>query len=94
VPIDSLARRVAGLRPRLRHCYAAGLSSDPSIAGKLTIVATVTPEGEVARAEVSSSTGVSPGVGACAAAAVRRLELEPPKQAGRIVVPLTFRLAR
>ncbi len=89
-PIANSDRVVAGLRPRFRQCFQQGLNMDPGMAGKLVIVAKVTPTGEVASADVQVNTGLSSAVAACATRVVRNAQFAPPNDATTISIPVVF----
>src|SRR5262249_22679668 len=91
VPISDADRVVAGLRPRFKQCYNAGLNSDPTMSGKVVVTAKVGPNGEVSSADISSNTGLSPTVASCIANAVRRAQFTPPGGGGSTLnIPVTF----
>jgi hypothetical protein len=91
VPISDADRVIAGLRPRFRQCYQTGLNSDPSMSGKVIITAKVGPNGEVSSADVSSNTGLSPGVASCISNVVKRAQFNPPGGGGSTLnIPVTF----
>lgn len=91
VPISDADRVVAGLRGRFRSCYQKGLNSDPSMSGKVVIAAKVGPNGEVSSANVSSNTGLSPGVASCIANVVKRATFSAPGGGGSTLsIPVTF----
>jgi hypothetical protein len=90
-PVPDVDRVIAGLRPRFRQCYQTGLSSEPSMSGKLVVVAKVGPNGEVPDATISSNAGLSQGVAACIANVVKRAQFNPPGGGGSTVsIPVTF----
>ena len=91
VPISDADRVIAGMRARFRSCYQQGLNSDPSMSGKVVIVAKVGPNGEVSSADVSQNTGLSPTVASCIAGVVRRGTFSPPGGGGSTLqIPVTF----
>lgn len=91
VPISDADRVIAGLRPRFRQCYQTGLNSDPSMAGKVVITAKVGPNGEVSSADVTSNSGLSPGVASCIAGVVKRAQFNAPGGGGSTLnIPVTF----
>jgi hypothetical protein len=58
-------RVVAGLRAGFRSCYNQGLGVNPQMSGKVTLVAHVGPNGEVASTESADNAGLSPAVVQC-----------------------------
>ncbi len=91
VPVSDADRVIAGLRPRFRACYQQGLAQDPSMQGKVTIAVSVGPNGEVSSAEPSSNAGLSAGVAACIARAIRNAQFSAPGGSGsKLSVPVTF----
>ena len=96
VPIANVERVVAGLRSRFRACYRAGVASDPSMTGKLTLTAVVLPNGEVGTVDVAQNTGLSPSVASCAARGLKNTTFDSPGgSSGSIVtVPITFVLKK
>lgn len=91
VPISDADRVIAGLRPRFKACYQTGLNQDPSMSGKVVISAKVGPNGEVSSADVSSNSGLSPGVASCIAGVVKRANFSPPGGGGSTLnIPVTF----
>ncbi len=89
--VSDADRVIAGLRGRFRQCYQTGLNQDPSMAGKVVITARVGPNGEVQSANVSSNSGLSPGVASCIAGVVQRAQFSPPTSgAATINIPVTF----
>jgi hypothetical protein len=91
VPISDADRVIAGLRGRFRQCYQQGLNSDPTMQGRVLIVARVQPNGEVASADVGSNTGLSAGVAACIARHVKNAQFSPPGGGGSTInIPVTF----
>ncbi len=90
VPIPNMDRTIAGLRPRFRQCYRTGLAADPTMAGKLSIVAKVLPNGEVMTADAAANSGLSPSVVACAIRMVRNAQFEPPNAASTVTIPVSF----
>jgi hypothetical protein len=91
VPVSDADRVIAGLRPRFKQCYQVGLNSDPNMSGKVTITAKVGPNGEVSSADISSNTGLSPGVASCIAGVIKRAQFNAPGGSGSTLnVPVTF----
>jgi hypothetical protein len=69
-PLSDADRVIAGLRPRFRKCYQDGLSQDPLMGGKATVIAKVGPNGEVISTQIGSSQGLSGAVTSCLARVV------------------------
>ena len=90
VTVTGADRVIAGLRGRFRTCYQKGLSVDPTMSGKVVIRATIAPNGEVSGADVASSSGLSPEVGACIASAVHRAQFDPQATATTLSIPVSF----
>ncbi|MBX3233485.1 MAG: energy transducer TonB [Labilithrix sp.] len=75
--VSGADRVIAGLRSRFRTCYQRGLASDPTMSGKVVITAKVAPNGEVATADVASSTGnLSGDVNTCILQAIKRAQFD------------------
>lgn len=83
-------RVIAGLKGRFRACYQKGLAIDPNMSGKVIISAKIGPNGEVTSADVASSSGLSPEVGACIASAVKRAQFDPQAGTTSLSVPVSF----
>lgn len=91
VPVSDADRVIAGLRPRFRACYQAGLNTDPSMAGKVQIMAKIGPNGEVSSASVASNTGLSASVASCIARHVKNAQFSAPGGSGSTLsIPVTF----
>lgn len=91
VPVSDAERVVAGLRPRFKNCYNKGLSVDPSMAGSVTIVAKVAPNGEVSAADASNTSGLSPEVVACIQKVVKNAQFTGPGGSGSTInIPVKF----
>lgn len=82
MPVSDADRVVAGLKPAFRRCYQLGLDQDSSQSGRVVVSAKIAPTGEVASAEVASIQGLSAGVGACVARAVRGAQFSAPGGTG------------
>ncbi|WP_394837706.1 AgmX/PglI C-terminal domain-containing protein [Pendulispora rubella] len=90
-PVADAERVVLSLRPRFRGCYQRGLNTDPEMAGAVTIVAKVAPNGEVLEAEPSRATGLSSDVIACIQRVVRNAQFTAPGGTGSAVqIPVKF----
>jgi hypothetical protein len=61
------------------------------MAGKVVITAKVGPNGEVSSADVTSNSGLSPGVASCIAGVVKRAQFNAPGGGGSTLnIPVTF----
>lgn len=80
---------VARMKGRFRACYQAGLNSNPEMAGTVTLVATIGPNGEVQG--VSGGGGSLGPIIGCLKSVVQSAAFSPP-DGGRAVVsiPITF----
>ncbi len=91
VPVSDAERVVAGLRPRFRNCYNKGLAQDPGMAGGVTIVTKVAPNGEVTAADASNNSGLSPDVVACIQRVVKNAQFTGPGGSGSTInIPIKF----
>ena len=88
--ITDVDRVAAGLRARFRACYRAGLSSDPSMTGKLVIEATVGPNGEVTAASATRITGISKNVADCISGTVKRALFDAPGREVKVSIPISL----
>jgi len=81
---------VARMRGRFRNCYQRGLNSNPEMAGSVSLVARIGPNGEV----LSVGGGGGGGLGAivpCLKAVVRGGGFSPPDSGSAIIsIPITF----
>jgi hypothetical protein len=89
-PIPGTQEVLAALRPKFRRCYQAGLAAEPDMSGKLVIVATVGPTGEVLEAGVASSEGLSRGVTECLVDLVRNARFTGTGTSSTLHVPISF----
>ena len=91
VPVANVDRVVAGLRARFRQCYQRGLDSDPSMSGKLVVVAKIGPNGEVSSAAMTSNSGLSEATVACVVRVLKPVQFDAPGGGGSTLsLPLTF----
>jgi hypothetical protein len=91
VPVANAERVIAGLRPKFRLCYNNGLQQDPGMSGAVTMTVKIAPNGEVNGADASSNTGLSSGVVACIARALRNAQFDPPGASGSTLqIPVKF----
>lgn len=82
---------VAKMSPRFRSCYQRGLSSDPSMSGKVVLAAKVSPNGEVSSVDVVSNSGLSAEVVSCIQGIVRRADCFQNSGANASVnIPVSF----
>jgi hypothetical protein len=65
-----------GMRPRLRACANQGLSQDPSMQGRLTIVATIAANGEVQKADIATNAGLGGNVAQCMLRGVKNAQFD------------------
>lgn len=82
-PVAGADDAVAGMRPRLRQCYARGLDVEPNMSGKLALRVVVAADGEVTKASTISNEGLSADVAKCVASTFERAELTAPGKAAR-----------
>ena len=91
VPVNNAERVVAGLRAKFRSCYNQGLQSDPTMQGAVTIAAKISPNGDVASADIASNSGLSASVASCIARAVRNAQFDAPGGTGSTInIPVKF----
>ena len=91
VPVSNAERVVAGLRPKFRACYNKGLASDPGMAGGVTVVTKVAPNGEVSAADSSNVSGLSSDVVSCIQRVVRNAQFDAPGGSGSTInIPVKF----
>ncbi len=91
VPVSGADRVIAGLRPKFKRCYEAGLAQDPGMSGKVVISAKIGPNGEVSSADVASNSGLSPTVASCIAGHIKRATFDAPGGSGSTLnIPVTF----
>lgn len=80
------ARHIA----ELRACYREGLGAAPGLKGVAMFAFDVDPQGRVSGTRVHSSALKHPATEACVAESLGRMSF-PSGQAGRVVLPLTFK---
>jgi hypothetical protein len=91
VPVSDAERVVAGLRARFRSCYNKGLAVDPGMAGSVTIVTKVAPNGEVTAADSSANSGLSADVVTCIQRVVKNAQFTGPGGSGSTInIPVKF----
>jgi hypothetical protein len=80
---------VARLRGRLRACYLQGLAQNPDLAGSVTLVARIGPNGEVLG--VSGGGGPLAAIVPCLKSVIAGAKFAPPKSgAGAVQISLNF----
>ena len=81
---------VARMRGRFKACYQAGLRQNPEMAGSVSLVATIGPNGEVRGVSGGGGGGLGAIVG-CLKAVVRSGAFAPPEGGSAVVsIPITF----
>lgn len=74
----------------LRRCYAQGLKSNPTLAGRVVIKFTIAADGSVSQAAVKSSSMNHPETENCMVAAVRTFHFPEPTGGGVVIVSYPF----
>jgi hypothetical protein len=87
---DAVRRVVRRHMNEVKYCYEAGLAKDPTLEGKVTIVLTIGPSGDVSTATVKDDTLADASVGKCIAKAVARWTFPAPVGGGMVVVKYPF----
>lgn len=77
----------------VRSCYAAGLTKNPKLEGKVSINFVVNGTGKVGSAVVQESSLKDRSVGNCIAKAVKRWNFPKPAGGGNVIVTYPFKLA-
>jgi len=90
VPVPNAEAAIFKLRPLFRSCYTTGLDSDPNMSGKLTVLATIAPNGEVTSAEAESNTGLSGGVVKCLLRRVQGAQFDKTPTGAKMRIPITL----
>jgi hypothetical protein len=89
--VNGAERVVASLKPKFRACYNKGLAIDSSMAGNVTIVAKIGPNGEVTSADPSGGAGLSSEVQSCLAKVVRNASFDAVAGSGATLqIPVKF----
>ena len=83
-------RVVAGLRTGFRSCYNAGLNLDPTMSGRVTLIAKVGPNGEVASTDSAENVGLSSGVVQCLLKKLGTAQFDPGHGATSVRIPAGF----
>jgi len=92
-PVSDADRVIASLRRKFKACYQAGLSQDPTIQGRVVIVAKIAPDGAV-DSTTSEQTPLPKPVTNCLERAVRNAQFSPPGGTGSTLrIPITFKQA-
>jgi len=76
--VANAAAVVAGLRAGFRSCYNAGLKVDPRMSGRVTVLATLAPNGEVASTSIAQTAGISDPVEQCVQRKLRNASFDAP----------------
>jgi hypothetical protein len=91
VPVSNLESTIAKLRPRFKACYQRGLAQDPTMQGKVTLNAKISPNGETSSVDVINNSGLSAEVVECIKGVIKRAEFQPPGGGGSSVnIPVSF----
>jgi hypothetical protein len=85
-------RVVAGLRGGFRACYNRGLDTNPSMSGKVTLIARVGPNGEVASTDSADNVGLSGAVVSCLLKKLATAQFDPGHGTTSVRVPAGFLL--
>ena len=80
--VSNADRVVAGMRAGFRACYNRGLATNPDLQGRVNIVATVGPNGEVSNAVPQGQAALGDEVVQCVIRRVKSANFDPP-QGGR-----------
>jgi hypothetical protein len=87
--VSGADRVVAGLRPGFKSCYNKGLSSDPSMAGKIILAIKVQPNGDVESVTKAGGSGLSADVEQCIMNKAKHASFDAGPGA-TLQVPVTF----
>jgi hypothetical protein len=80
------------IHPGANACFQRGLESDPRQVGRVFVLITVAPSGDVESATVKSNDGLSKGVATCIVDVARQAMFEAQGPSGsQITVPFDFR---
>ena len=81
---------IARLRPSFRSCYNKGLDKNPEMAGTMSMVIDIAPNGDVSGVSKESGAGLSPEVEACIMGKVKGASFDAPGGGGaKLHVPMT-----
>ena len=89
---DLIRRIVRAHINEVRSCYNAGLSKNPTLAGRVTIQFSIVGSGKVASSVVEENTTKDSAVGNCIAKAVKRWTFPKVDKGGTALVSYPFRL--
>jgi len=89
---DAIKALVQKHRAEIKQCYEAGLTDNPSLAGKVVVDFTIGSTGEVTEASVKESTLGREDIDACLVSVVDGWRFDPPKGGGfvRVTYPFIF----
>lgn len=90
---DVVRRIVRAHINEVRHCYNQGLTTDPTLEGRISVQFSIDAEGMVGSAVVSESTLPDASVGQCITKAVGRWKFPKPEGGGSVVVTHPFVLS-
>ncbi len=90
---DMIRRVVRAHINEVRHCYSTGLDSDPTLSGRVVVNFTISPDGDVAQANLAESSLVDEDVGGCIVTAVARWKFPKPSKGSSIEVNYPFVLS-
>jgi hypothetical protein len=85
-------RVVAGLRSGFRACYNKGLDANPSMSGKVTLIAKVGPNGEVTSTDSADNVGLSTAVVSCLLRKLGTAQFDPGHGTTSVRIPAGFLL--
>jgi TonB family protein len=86
----AVLRTLSGGRAKMRACYDAALVKAPALAGQLTLVFVVRPDGSVESVEEEGAFA-DPALARCVLAVVKKLKFfDPPAANVRIRYPVKF----
>ncbi|MGE3634877.1 MAG: AgmX/PglI C-terminal domain-containing protein, partial [Sandaracinaceae bacterium] len=88
---EAIQRVVRRNMNQVRFCYEQGLSTNPSLEGRVTVGWIISPTGAVSQSSVQQDT-VNPEVASCIANAVRRWSFPQPDGGGPVGVNYPFLL--
>jgi len=91
VHILGLEAVVARLRPSFRSCYTRGLTTDPTMEGKMTIDIAVAPNGDVTNVTKLDGEGLSPAVEQCIIMKAHNAAFPAPGATVHARIPIIFR---
>jgi hypothetical protein len=89
--VNNAERVVAALRPQFRSCYNRGLQLEPTVEGRVAILARIDPNGTVRAADIVDLDGLSDVIAACIQGAVQNAQFEGPGGSGSALnIPVRF----